>query len=237
MFAEEKGNRSRPADRGEGRREGSRASLEAGHRAGDAIVRCSSLQQDIAEAFQAVLKGDAEPLAKIAPTSLVFGVWDSRDTQAKLPRLDRVHHPGLQRAEAPRGPPNSTRPPSTSATSCSMNRQTRPRRMPTPKRGFIHVPGDMARTAASSPTAASSGRHARPCRPPLPCSPARTRERTIALRRYILGLSLAAFTHMLHQAICGKAAFSSSTRTSPVSSSKSTRPANGSRATITHDDA
>ena len=26
-------------------------------------------------------------LAKIAPTSLVFGAWDSRDTQAKLPRL------------------------------------------------------------------------------------------------------------------------------------------------------
>src|SRR5438552_16693154 len=26
-------------------------------------------------------------MAKIAPTSLVFGVWDSRDTQAKLPRL------------------------------------------------------------------------------------------------------------------------------------------------------
>ena len=32
-------------------------------------------------------KGDPTPLAKIAPTSLVFGVWDSRDTQAKLPRL------------------------------------------------------------------------------------------------------------------------------------------------------
>ena len=26
-------------------------------------------------------------LAKLAPTSLVFGAWDSRDTQAKLPRL------------------------------------------------------------------------------------------------------------------------------------------------------
>jgi CRISPR-associated protein Csb2 len=34
-----------------------------------------------------VLDGDAEPLAKIAPTSLVFGVWDSRDTGAKVPRL------------------------------------------------------------------------------------------------------------------------------------------------------
>jgi CRISPR-associated protein Csb1 len=61
--------------------------LEAGHRAGDALVRCSSLQQELQDAFKAVLRGDAEPLAKIAPTSLVFGVWDSRDTQAKLPRV------------------------------------------------------------------------------------------------------------------------------------------------------
>ena len=61
--------------------------LDAGHRAGDAIVRCSSLQGDLQAAFKALLQGDAVPLAKIAPTSLVFGVWDSRDTQAKLPRL------------------------------------------------------------------------------------------------------------------------------------------------------
>jgi CRISPR-associated protein Csb1 len=61
--------------------------LEAGHRAGDAIVRCSALQKELQDAFKALLKGNAEPLAKVAPTSLVFGVWDSRDTQAKLPRL------------------------------------------------------------------------------------------------------------------------------------------------------
>jgi len=61
--------------------------LEAGHRAGDAIVRCSELQKDLQDAFKAVLNGNAKPLATIAPTSLVFGVWDSRDTQAKLPRL------------------------------------------------------------------------------------------------------------------------------------------------------
>jgi CRISPR-associated protein Csb1 len=61
--------------------------LEAGHRAGDAIVRCSALQTELRDAFKAVLRNDAGPLAKLAPTSLVFGVWDSRDTQAKLPRL------------------------------------------------------------------------------------------------------------------------------------------------------
>jgi CRISPR-associated protein Csb1 len=61
--------------------------LEAGHRAGDAIVRCSALQNELRDAFKAVQRGDTHPLAKIAPTSIVFGAWDSRDTQAKLPRL------------------------------------------------------------------------------------------------------------------------------------------------------
>ena len=61
--------------------------LEVGHRAGDAIVRCSALRESLHEAFQELKKGNAVPLAKLAPTSLVFGVWDSRDTQAKAPRL------------------------------------------------------------------------------------------------------------------------------------------------------
>lgn len=61
--------------------------LDAGHRAGDALARCSSLKDVLQKAFKSVLKGNALPLAEIAPTSLVFGVWDSRDTQAKIPRL------------------------------------------------------------------------------------------------------------------------------------------------------
>lgn len=64
--------------------------LEAGHRAGDAIVRCSSLKDTIDAAFLSSIKGDVEPLARIAPTSLVFGVWNSRGAQGaqdKRPRL------------------------------------------------------------------------------------------------------------------------------------------------------
>lgn len=62
--------------------------LEAGHRLGDAIVRSSDLRDLAKEAFERFLDtGDASALAKLAPTSLVFGVWDSRDTQAKLPRI------------------------------------------------------------------------------------------------------------------------------------------------------
>lgn len=63
--------------------------LEAGHRAADAIVRFSDLWEELEEAFNAVRAGDATKLAKIAPTSLVFGAWDSRGTQVKLPRVVR----------------------------------------------------------------------------------------------------------------------------------------------------
>ena len=61
--------------------------LMAGHRAGDAIVRCSPMKAELHQAFLAVQQGDAGPLARVAPTSLVFGAWDSRDTGAKVPRL------------------------------------------------------------------------------------------------------------------------------------------------------
>jgi CRISPR-associated protein Csb1 len=61
--------------------------LFANHRAADAIVRCSPFEKELRDAFQELLRGNAEKLAQIAPTSLVFGVWDSRDTSAKVPRL------------------------------------------------------------------------------------------------------------------------------------------------------
>lgn len=61
--------------------------LDAGHRAADALVRYSALKDELQAAFVALHQGDATPLARIAPTSLVFGVWDSRETQARAPRL------------------------------------------------------------------------------------------------------------------------------------------------------
>lgn len=62
--------------------------LDAGHRLGDALVRTSDLADEAQRAFRTYLDvGDATPLAKLAPTSLVFGAWDSRGTQAKLPRI------------------------------------------------------------------------------------------------------------------------------------------------------
>lgn len=62
--------------------------LDAGHRLGDAVIRCTELKKDAQDAFKAFQEtGDAGSIARLAPTSLVFGVWDSRDTQAKLPRI------------------------------------------------------------------------------------------------------------------------------------------------------
>lgn len=62
--------------------------LDVGHRLGDALVRASDLAPEVKEAFEAfVSRGDAAAIAKLAPTTLVFGAWDSRGEGAKLPRL------------------------------------------------------------------------------------------------------------------------------------------------------
>jgi CRISPR-associated protein Csb1 len=62
--------------------------LEAGHRAADAVVRFSNQWDQLRNAFLLYRdSGNAQALAKVAPTSLVFGAWDSRETGAKIPRL------------------------------------------------------------------------------------------------------------------------------------------------------
>lgn len=68
--------------------DGSVSLLRVGHRLGDAVVRCTELQGEVDAAFRALLRdADASGLARLAPTSLVFGAWDSRATMAKVPRL------------------------------------------------------------------------------------------------------------------------------------------------------
>jgi CRISPR-associated protein Csb1 len=72
-------------------REVTRSLLELAHRAADAVVQASpDLLKVLGRAFKALQRGDAGPLCAVAPTSLVFGVWDSRgDTGEKRPRLVR----------------------------------------------------------------------------------------------------------------------------------------------------
>ena len=67
---------------------GSVSILDAGHRLGDALIRSTELASEANDAFRAYQgTGDAGAIARLAPTSLVFGAWDSRDTQAKVPRI------------------------------------------------------------------------------------------------------------------------------------------------------
>ena len=56
------------------------------HRIADAAIRATALAPRIREAFEAFEAGDPVPLARIAPTSLVYGAWDSRDTRVRIPR-------------------------------------------------------------------------------------------------------------------------------------------------------
>jgi len=165
--------------------------LEAGHRAADAIVRFSDLWNELEEAFNAVRAGDATKLAKIAPTSLVFGVWDSRKTQVKLCRVVRsvirafkvkpqhrsaqyippVDYIGTALLDAPQ---NKAQQDAMSELGLS--------HAPAPwSHGGVLVEGEIRRDAALNLVplrALCAGRDA----DPLP------------LRRYVLGLSLVAFT-------------------------------------------
>jgi CRISPR-associated protein Csb1 len=170
--------------------------LEAGHRAGDAIVRCTPLQKKIQDAFKDVLKGSALAMAKLAPTSLVFGVWDSRDTQAKLPRLvaSTIRAFDVQRLtrSAVYVPPMNyvnmevfTEEEQQQATGDDAN--------PLSKRGFVN-----ALASASHGGVIAHGGIRRDITFSLAAlrllSAREDDKQTLALRRYILGLSLVAMT-------------------------------------------
>lgn len=166
--------------------------LDAGHRAGDALVRCSPLQDELQQAFRALLKGDARPLAAVAPTSLVFGVWDSRDTQAKAPRLVSSTIRAFNVRKLTR---SAQFVPATDYVASELLDEPvdREKAKAYSERGFVHVPatgshggviakGGVRREATLSLAALrllSAGGDA---------------EKTRALRRYILGLALTAFT-------------------------------------------
>jgi CRISPR-associated protein Csb1 len=166
--------------------------LEAGHRAGDALVRCSALQKELQDAFKAVLKGNAEPMAKIAPTSLVFGVWDSRDTQAKLPRVIASTVRAFNVRKLTRSAQFNP-----AAEYVNDNLLDEPADKATKdayaQRGFIHVPA----SGSHGGVIATGGirRDATLGLAALRLLTADSDEKTLALRRYVLGLALTAFTY------------------------------------------
>jgi CRISPR-associated protein Csb1 len=62
--------------------------LEIGHRVADGAVRFSALAEGAAKAMAALAtEQDATALARLAPTSLIFGFWDSRDSMLRRPRM------------------------------------------------------------------------------------------------------------------------------------------------------
>ena len=65
--------------------------LDIPHRAADSTVKaCPSLVESLTQAFDSLRRsGDCSHLCALAPTSLLFGVWDSRGKGEKRPRLVR----------------------------------------------------------------------------------------------------------------------------------------------------
>jgi CRISPR-associated protein Csb1 len=172
--------------------------LEAGHRAGDALVRCTSLQDTLEAAFKAVLEGNFQPMAKIAPTSLVFGAWDSRNTQAKLPRLVASTIRAFDVKKLRRSAQYT---PALAYTEDGLldepgdlkDADGRVRtKHPFAQRGFVHVPA----TGTPGGVIAMGGvrRDATLSLAALRLLHSSDKEATVSLRRYILGLSLVAFT-------------------------------------------
>jgi CRISPR-associated protein Csb1 len=166
--------------------------LEAGHRAGDAIVRCTELQADLKKAFESALRGDAEPLAQISPTSIVFGVWDSRDTQAKMPRLVsstiRAYNVQVLTRSATYNPPlkyvdeKLLEEPGSLAAEKELSKKGFVNALNTASPGGVIAKGGIRRDATLSLAALQQ------------VSAGADQARTQSLRRYILGLSLIAFT-------------------------------------------
>jgi CRISPR-associated protein Csb1 len=118
--------------------------LDAGHRLGDSLVRASTLGLEAKAAFEAYLKtGDAGPIAKIAPTSLVFGVWDSRGTHAKVPRIVqsviRAWEVSSLRRSAQYSPPVDYSALEVFSEEEKARDEGNPK-SPLAQRGFVHVP-------------------------------------------------------------------------------------------------
>jgi len=173
--------------------------LDAGHRAGDALVRCSQLADQVNEAFRAVERDDYSQLAAFAPTSLVFGAWNSRGekgAQSKVPRLVSSTIRAFGVRPLTRGavyiPPMDY-----SMAEVFSKEDTEKaegdKKNPLAKRGFVHNPA-----SASHGGVIAKGGVRREATLSLAAlqriKAGDDTEQTLKLRRYILGLSLVALT-------------------------------------------
>lgn len=169
--------------------------FEVGHRLGDALIRSTNIKDETQKAFKALLdSGNAQGIAQLAPTSLVFGVWDSRDTQAKLPRLVqsviRAWGVDTLTRSAQYNPPIDYSANDVFSDEEKAKQEGDPK-SPLAKRGFVHVP------STNAPGGIISNRIEQDITVNLVALrriQAGDEEGTKKLRRYLLGLSLVAAT-------------------------------------------
>jgi CRISPR-associated protein Csb1 len=164
--------------------------LDAGHRGADAIARFSTLGPTLHEAFRVYRdQGNAEPLARIAPTSILFGSWDSRATQAKLPRIVRSVIRAYNVKEFRRSAQYST----IAGEILEGGEAEVTTKGPKAELGLAHVPavlthggiqvlGEIRRDAIVNLSAVRT------------LADSAQADRTLMLRRYVLGLALVSFT-------------------------------------------
>lgn len=167
--------------------------LDAGHRLGDALIRASSLAEKAQAAFRRFLDADdASDIARIAPTSLVFGVWDSRDTQAKLPRIlqavVRAWDIEPLKRSAQYNPPIDYAALGVFSEEDKSKQEGDPK-SPLAKRGFVHVPAGEALGGVLV-----RGHISRDVTINLVALRRLRGEDAPAMRRYVLGLALVAAT-------------------------------------------
>jgi len=165
--------------------------LDAGHRAADAIVRFSTIGPELYEAFYAFQRqGNAERLARIAPTSIVFGSWDSRATQAKLPRIVRSVIRAFNVDELHRSAQYST----IAGEILEGGDAEVTTKGPKAELGLAHVPA--VKTHGGILVRGEIRREAVLNLVPLRglCAESGRDEDNLVLRRYMLGLALVAFT-------------------------------------------
>ena len=167
--------------------------LDAGHRAADAIVRFSTLGPELHEAFRVYKdKGNAQPLVTIAPTSILFGSWDSRATQVKLPRIIRSVIRAYDVKELTRSAQYSTIAGEILADGEARAVKPGGEEANESELGLAHVPA--VKTHGGVQVQGEIRREAILNLAALRAVAGSSEEETMKLRRYILGLSLVSLT-------------------------------------------
>lgn len=168
--------------------------LDVGHRAADALVRFSDASEELNKAFLAISeRADYVPLAKIAPTSILFGCWDSRGTQIKIQRVfgSEIRAFGI----VPLHRSAQYRPPARYIDEGSLDEpDSEKKKKAYSEEGFLDVPSSWSHGGVVLCENGEIRRDARLNLVAVRALSASDEAATTKLRRYILGLGLVALT-------------------------------------------